>query len=100
VQKLRGEDTRERRHHYQDRRRQREHLQQRDDLDDALGQPATVGALAEIDADVLRNGRSCEQENQLPRPTPPLREHGGQNGCHDFPGGRPSKLAISSSRLS
>jgi hypothetical protein len=46
-----------RRHHHQDRRRQREHRQQRDQLNDALVQPAAGGALTEIDADILRGER-------------------------------------------
>jgi len=48
----------ERRHHDQDRRRDREDRQQRNQLDGALGDPAI--ALAEIDADVLRQTRIGE----------------------------------------
>ena len=48
-------DPGERRHHDQDRRRDRQHRQQRDQLDRALGDAAA--ALAEIDADVLRERR-------------------------------------------
>ena len=51
-------DARERRHHDEDRRRDRQHRDQRDELDRALGDAA---ALAEIDADVLR-GRRLDQE--------------------------------------
>jgi hypothetical protein len=36
---------------------QRQHRQQRDQLDDALVQPAGGGALTEIDADILRGER-------------------------------------------
>ena len=52
-------DPGERRHHDQDRRRNREHGQQRDQLDRALGNPAV--ALAEIDADILCERRIGER---------------------------------------
>jgi hypothetical protein len=56
-QRQHHDDARKRRHHHQDRRRKREHRQERDQLNDALVQPATGGALTEIDADILRGER-------------------------------------------
>jgi hypothetical protein len=46
-------DARERGHHHQDRRCQRQDGQQRDQLNDAHVEAAAGGALAEIDADIL-----------------------------------------------
>jgi hypothetical protein len=44
----------------EDRRRQRQHRHQRDQLNDALVQPTAIrGVLTEIDADILRGERRC-----------------------------------------
>ena len=70
-----------------------------DHLDHALGQSA---ALCEIDADVLRASRlrrRCDQSGYSDRHRHKTDTAVG-NAYHVFPGGRPSKLAISSSRLS
>jgi hypothetical protein len=70
-----------------------------DQLDHALSQPAAMG---EINADVLRaDGRHRERHQPCysgchRRQT----DVAAEEGCHDLSGGRPSKLAISSSRFS
>jgi len=55
AQRQHHDDTRERRHHDQDRRGDRQHRQERDQLDRALGDATTLAA--QIDADVLRERR-------------------------------------------
>src|SRR6476660_8860299 len=64
----------------------------------ALGQ--TV-ALSEVNADVLRGGR-CRRDEDPGYPDRHRHKTDTAAGiaCYDFPGGRPSKLAISSSRFS
>jgi Flagellar motor switch protein FliM len=89
-------DAGEGRHHHQDRRRERQHGNERDQLDHALGE---ARALAEIDADVLGGGRMRRRhEHRRGR-----REAAGEQrraGHQGLSAGRPSRLAISSSRLS
>ncbi len=93
-------DAREGRHHDQDRRRERQHRQERDQLDDALGEALT---LAEIDADILRDGGGSRRKEKNRYTAHHRRETnaaGGYRCPQVFPFGRPNKLAISCSRLS
>src|SRR6476661_5751233 len=55
------DDAGERGHHDEDRGRQRQHRQQRDHLDHALGE---TPALREVDADLLRAGGRRQRDDQ------------------------------------
>ncbi len=96
------DDPRERRHHDENGRRQRQHRQKRDQLNDALVQSAaTAGALAEIDADILRGERCRREQKSRYRGRPGYKPNAAAPWCeHQVLVGRPSKLAISCSRLS
>jgi hypothetical protein len=79
--------------------RRAQHGEQRNHLDDALGQYV---ALSEVDADILCGG--CRRRREEHPGYPDRHRHQTDTAVgsrrHDFPGGRPSKLAISSSRFS
>ncbi len=89
---------RERRHHHQDGGRQRQHREQRDHLDHALGEAA---ALSEIDADICAPRRRRRQrQSATPTATVTKTDTAGWKEPSRFCGRRPKLVAISCSRLS